>query len=322
MEHTILGAGPVGLSAMAALLRRDERVRIVSRTRPADLPQGVVHHAIDARDISALGRACAGSQVVYQCLGARYDRWATDLPPLQHAAVVATKLVGARLVSFENVYMYGMPGREPFAEDHASQPCSEKGRVRAAMATELRDLHTRGELAVAQVRASDLFGPHMRDSALGAQLIGRAVAGKSPRGLGDLSTPHTWAYTVDAGETLARVGISSDASGRVWHVPSDRPRSQLEVAASLSTLLRRPLKLGATPAWLLRMIGVFDPVIGAMVEMGYEFDRPFVLADSAARRELGQTHTPFVDALAATVQWFVAPRTASAPLPSPNPVVP
>jgi len=233
MEHTILGAGPVGLSAVTALLRRNERVRIVSRSRPRTLAEGVAHHAVDVRDSAALARACTGSDVLYQCLGARYDRWANDMPPLQNAAVAAAKGAGARLVSFENVYMYGAPSSVPFAEDHPSHPCSDKGRVRAAMATELSALHARGELVVAHVRASDLFGPWMRDSALGEQFIGRAVAGKSPRGLGDLSAPHTWTHTLDAGETLARVGVAAGSFGRVWHVPSDhglratwRPRSR------------------------------------------------------------------------------------------------
>jgi len=60
------------------------------------------------------------------------------------------------------------------------------------------------------------------------------------------------------------------------------------------------------------MVGLFTPAASGMVEMAYEFDRPFVVSDVAARRMLGQTHTPFVDALATTVAWYGAPHTASA----------
>ena len=307
MRHLILGAGPVGRSTAEALARRQQEVHLVSRSLPAGLPPGVVHSPLDARHPTALREACAGSQVVYQCLNAPYHRWATEFPPLQEAAVRAARTAGARFVSFENVYMYGMPGTAPFAEGQPHRPCAEKGRVRAAMAEELQRLQARGELQVAQVRASDLFGPGTRGSALGEELIGRAVAGKKPRGLGNLALPHTWTYTLDAGETLARVGVSAEAFGKVWHVPSDAPRSQLDIARALSTLLGRPVALQATPVWLLRLVGMFRPEAGAMVEMAYEFEHPFVVGDSAARAALGQGHTAFDEALATTVRGFAVP---------------
>jgi len=309
VKHTILGCGPVGCSAMTALAGRGEQVQVVSRQPSPQLPSGVTHQALDVLDRVRLEAACRGSDVIYQCLSAPYHRWAAEFPPLQEAVVRVAKSVGARLVSFDNVYMYGAPGAEPFGEDHPNRPCSEKGRVRAAMAEELHGLHARRELLVAQVRASDLFGPGMRDSALGEQLIGRAVAGKTARGFGNLSMPHTWAFTLDAGETLARVGLSADAFGKVWHVPSDEPRSQNEIAQELSTILQRSVTIEPTPAWVLRVVGLFQPKAGAMVEMAYEFEQPFVVADSAARRLLGQSHTPFHDALGATVRSFATPST-------------
>ncbi len=288
---------------------------VVSRKRPQGLPEGVTHHAVDVRDSEALARVCEGRDVILQCLNAPYHRWATEFPPLQKTAIAAAHAASGALVSFENVYMYGAPGSQPFAEDHAHAPCSAKGRVRAEMVDELRELHTKGALRVAHVRASDLFGPGIRAASLGDEVFGRAVAGKAPRGFGNLDAPHTWTYTLDAGETLARVALSADAYGQVWHVPSDAPRSQREVASELATLLGRPVPISATPIFVLKLVGLFTPEAREMIEMLYEFEKPFVVGDERARTVLGQTPTRFVEALAETVRWFQRPSASPEPLP-------
>ncbi|MDX2010244.1 MAG: NAD-dependent epimerase/dehydratase family protein [Myxococcaceae bacterium] len=313
MRHVILGAGPVGLSTAAALTHREEDVIVVSRTAPASLPRGVRHVPADVLDQPALDRACDGTHVVYQCLNAPYHRWATQFPPLQAAAVRAARAVKARYVSFENVYGYGLPGETPFIERQADHPCSEKGRVRAAMSESLRRLHADGALEVTFVRASDLFGPGMRGSALGEELVGRAVAGKGARGFGDLDAPHTWTYTRDAGATLAAAG-SSATFGHVWHVPSERPRTQREVVVELSRLLGREVPLSATPPLVLRLVGLVRPEAAELIEMKYEFDRPFIVGDEVTRRGLGLSPTPFAEALGATVAWY---RDVTAGRPAP-----
>jgi nucleoside-diphosphate-sugar epimerase len=304
MKHVILGSGPVGLSTAVALTARDCDVLVVSRRRPPDLPSHIRHVAIDVRNDSALRSAVGRVSVVYQCLNAPYHRWPTDFPPLQAAAVDFASRAEAKLVSFENLYPYGPPRQAPFAEGDAFAPCSDKGRVRALLANALTALHHAGGLEVAQVRASDLFGPGVLASALGEELIGRACAGKRPRVLGDPDAPHTWTFVSDAGETLARVGTRADTFGRVWHVPSAPACSQRQVVNTLETLLGTKLELRKTPPFALRLVGLFKPAAGALVEMLYEFAHPFVMDDAATRRALGQSHTPFDVALASTLSAF------------------
>jgi len=304
MKHLILGAGAVGGAAAQALLKRRQQVVLISRRPPPDLPEGAVHVACDVHDGTALIQACRGANVVYQCLNAPYHRWREQFPVLQRAAILAARAAKARFVSFENVYMYGAPGGSPFVEGQSHAPCSDKGRVRAEMAAELDRLHQVGDLEVAHVRASDLFGPEMRASALGDEFIGRAVRGKHARGFGNLDAPHTWTFTGDAGETLAEVGLRQGSYGGVFHVPSDHPRSMRDVATDLGRQLGRAVSVSATPSWVLRLVGLFKPEAGAMLEMAYEFDRPFIVADETTRAALGLVHTPFPQALGATVRWY------------------
>jgi len=307
LAHVVFGCGPVGRATIAALIRRGRRVRAVSRGRPSDLPAGVEHVTGDVRGVAK--RACEGAEAVYQCLSAPYHRWASDWPPLQAAVVAGAVAAGVpRFVSFENVYAYGLPSAEPFHEGSPARPVAGKGRVRAAMIDELQAVHARGAIAVAHVRASDLFGPAMRASALGDEVFGRAARGQQPRAYADLDAPHTWAFTADAGETLARVGTDPTTFGRVWHVPSEPPRSYREVVAALAAVIGRDLRVSATPKWILRLVGLFAPEAGALVEMGYEFDRPFVVGDALTRRDLGLASTPFAEAVAVTARWFADGR--------------
>jgi nucleoside-diphosphate-sugar epimerase len=277
---------------------------VFSRGRPTELAPGVEHHAGDVGDQAAVNAACRGAEVVYQVLNAPYHRWAEEFPAMQRAVVQGARSSGARLVSFENVYAYGKPGREPFRENSPYAPCSGKGRVRAAMAEELQALHASGALQVSHVRASDLFGPGMRLSGLGDEVIGRAVSGKAPRVVGDLDAEHTWTFTEDAGRTIARVGSDPAAFGAVWHVPSDAPRSTNALMEALSSRLGRRVQAQVTPAWMLRLLGWFVPPVGAMVEMIYQFEAPFVVSDQHTRAALGLAPTPFAEAFAATVAWF------------------
>jgi hypothetical protein len=71
------------------------------------------------------------------------------------------------------------------------------------------------------------------------------------------------------------------------------------------------VKIVATPRWLLRLVGLAQPAAGAMVEMAYEFDRPFIVADTAARSALGVSHTPIAEGLEVTVRWFESATRAS-----------
>jgi nucleoside-diphosphate-sugar epimerase len=110
-------------------------------------------------------------------------------------------------------------------------------------------------------------------------------------------------YALDAGEALARVG-TGNTSAHVYHVPSDAPRSQAEIIATLALELHRTLSATPTPRWVLSLLGIARPEMGALVEMLYEFTAPFVVDDRASRALLEQSHTPFEHALQETVAWF------------------
>lgn len=58
------GTGTLGAPLVAELARRGHTVRALSRTAPAELPAGVVHHAVDLETGDGLPEALGGAEVV------------------------------------------------------------------------------------------------------------------------------------------------------------------------------------------------------------------------------------------------------------------
>ncbi|MCB1489525.1 MAG: NAD-dependent epimerase/dehydratase family protein [Bauldia sp.] len=305
--HVVFGAGPVGLALVDELAARGEAVRLVSRKPVAGLPAGVVHAAGDASSSVFAQVAAAGATTVYQCLSPPYSRWADLFPPLQRAVTTAAREAGARYVSFENVYMYGDTHGAPITEDLPVRPTTRKGAVRAEMADELAQLAATGDIEVATARASDYFGPRATfQSPLGDEVIGRALAGRSARILGDPDQPHSFTFLGDAARVMATLGTGDRATGGIWHVPNAPARTQREIVSLIGDVLGREIDATPTPRWLLRLLGLFVPAVRELDEMRYEFTRPFVVDGSKFTSTFGIEATPLEDAIRATIAWWQA----------------
>jgi nucleoside-diphosphate-sugar epimerase len=265
----------------------------------------------DATDTQALTRAAAGASVIYNCANAPYHRWPADLPPIWRSVQHAAAANGARLVIGTNLYAYGDPGRALTSESEIA-PCSRKGRVRAMLETEALEADAGGELSVTLVRASDFYGPEVTDSALGERFFGPAIAGKTASLAGRLDVPHSWVYLPDFAATMAAAGTSDDSWGRTWIVPAAPPVTGKELEAAVRARLEQGLgsargedfHISSMGKGALRLGGLFVPAAREMVEMYYEFDRPFVSDGSGAERLLGVTPTSLDEGLARTLEWY------------------
>lgn len=302
--HVVIGAGPVGRWTAAALLRRGREVRVVSRGGlPADFPAGAEERRADVLDPAALRSAVRGAAVVYQCAQPAYHRWVEEFPALQEAVLTAARGASARLVAVENLYMYGEVDA-PMTEATAHAAQTRKGRVRAAMTERLFAAHAAGELPVTAGRASDLFGPWMAHSALGERTFGPLVAGKPAEAVGDPDQPHSWTYVEDFGEALAVLGEREEALGRAWHVPNAPPATARAALERAFAIAGRPFRITRMTRLKLRLGGLFIPAAREMVEMAYEFERPFVVDHSAWARTFGTAATPLDEALRRTLDWY------------------
>jgi nucleoside-diphosphate-sugar epimerase len=302
--HVIFGTGAVGLATMEALRRRGERVRMVNRSGTAPVADDVEVLGGDAGDPAFATAAADGAQVVYQTLNPPYHRWVELFPGLQAGVLAAAQAAGARLVSMENVYMYGRPAGQPLTETHPYEAHTKKGQLRARMARELLAAHQAGRVQVAIGRASDYFGPRGgAQSNLGDRVFPAALAGKTASVLGDPDQPHTYTYIPDIGEGLAVLGEHPDAAGEVWHLPNDpETRTTRQLVEIIYRLAGQPqTKVRGTPVLLLRAIGLFNPTVGELVELQYEFEEPFIVDSGKITAKFDLHATPVEQALADTL---------------------
>jgi nucleoside-diphosphate-sugar epimerase len=308
--YVVLGAtGGVGRAVVSEAAARGHRVRAVSRsaTTAVDLPAGVELMDADLRTAEGAAAAVAGAGVVVHAAQPAYTRWPAEFPPLTRRIADAAAVAGARLVMADNLYMYGpQPGGRPMTEDTAYAATDSKGRVRAAMATDLLNRHARGELRVALGRASDYYGPYGTVSTLGQSFFGAAVRGRTVNAVGSVQTPHSLAYLPDVAAGLLTLAERDPADGRAWHLPVAEPLTTRAFADLLAAEIDRPVRLRAAGARTLRLLGLAVPMMRELAGVAYQWEHPFVADDSAFRATFPDavSVTPHPAAIATTVRWF------------------
>ena len=300
--HVIFGTGPLGRYTAEALLAMGKTVRLISRSGKMESPpEGVELRKADALNPAETAPLLEGAQAVYQCAQPEYHRWSEEFPQLQEAILTAAIQCKAKMIAAENLYIYGMPGKDPFTETMPYRPCSKKGRVRAAMTESLFAAHASGKIPVASVRGSDFFGPW--EPINGEMVFVAALKRKKVNMIGNLNLPHSFTYVKDFGKALAIVGNDERALGKAWHVPSGPSVTQKQLLDLLSAQLGYPVKGQAAGKFILSIIGLFNPSAKEVVEMLYEYTNPFEIDGSAIEKTFGLTATPMEQRIVETLEW-------------------
>lgn len=302
--HVIFGTGPVGLAVMDELLTKGKRVRMVNRSGKANLPAGVELVSGDASDPTFARQASQGAMVVYQALNPPYTKWPELFPPLQKAVLEGAAAAGAKLVSMENLYMYGSPNGLPMTEDMPYEAHTRKGQVRAKMAEELLAAHKSGKVRAVLARASDFFGPRVLLSAMGDRVFPAALAGKAVQVLGKPDMPHTYTYMPDIGKALVILAERDEALGQAWHIPNAKTVSTRQFIEMIYSEIGKQSKIQVAPKLILRIMGLFNGNMREVLEMLYQFEQPFIVDHRKFEQAFGNHATPLSEAIRQTVAWY------------------
>jgi nucleoside-diphosphate-sugar epimerase len=305
--HVIFGTGPLGQAVMRTLREREQHVRMVNRSGSADAPDGVEVVAADVTgDVAGARRVCEGAAVVYNCANAPYHRWPELLPGLFGGILDAAAAAGARLVVGDNLYMYGEVDG-PITEDLPYRPTTKKGRIRAELAEAMLAAHRAGRVEVAIGRASDFIGPFVTDGGMvGTRAIVPAMRGKAASLIGNIDLPHTYTFIEDFGRALVILGERPEAAGRAWIAPNPETVTTRELMTMIFAELGRPPRMRTMGRGMLRLAGLFVPEARELVEMLYEFEKPFVVDGSNFERTFGLRATPLREVVKSTVAWYRA----------------
>jgi len=299
---TIHGAGGVIGDELAKLLAaRNQPFRVVAR-HPRMVPGAAETVAADLADLDQTVRAVAGSSVVHLVVGLKYDLkvWRELWPRIMSNTIEACKRAGAKLIFFDNAYMYGRVNG-PMTEQTAFNPCSRKGEVRAKIASELIAAWQSGSLTGMIARSVGFYGPDPRNSVANILVFEPLAKKQTASWMVNDSVPHSLTHTPDAARSLVLLAESETAWNQTWHVPTTaNPPTGKELVALAAKELGVPAKHRVLSRPMIWMAGWFNFQVREPYEMLYQYDSPYLFDSSKFAREFGFAGTPYADGVRAT----------------------
>lgn len=310
-KHIILGAGGAITPPLTReLLLNGESVKLVSR-RGYEFP-GAESSRADLTVANDVLDAVDPESVVYLLAGLSYNTrvWKEQWPEVMQNAVSACENRKARLIFFDNVYMYGKV-EGPMREDTTVCPCSRKGEIRARVA-DLFLLETKkGNLRGIIARSADFYGPYARGSSVPTLLVlERLASGKKAQWLANPKARHSFTYTIDCGKALCLLAKTESAYDQVWHLPTASPpitgEQFIAIAArkfgvdSDYSVLRK---------WMVRVGGVFDGLVKESYEMIYQSEYDYIFDSSKFEEFFKVSPTPYVKGIEEAIEYLKSEGT-------------
>jgi len=295
---TILGAGgPIGNELAKILAAEKKPFRLVGRNPKPTAGAELV--TADLADRDQTMRAVEGSSVVHLLVGLKYDTtvWREQWPRIMGNTIEACKRAQAKLIFFDNVYMYGRV-RGAMTEETPYAPCSKKGEVRAQIATTLMDEVKTGSLRALIARSADFYGPNTRNSGPNMMVLEPLAKGATASWMVNAEVPHSLTYTPDAAQWVAMLAERESAWGQVWHLPTapDPPTGREFIGMAAKELGVAP-KFRVLNRPMLKVVGWFNPLVGELYEMLYQSDSPYLFDSSKFAREFGFAGTPYAEGI-------------------------
>lgn len=281
--QTILGAnGTIGLLLAKELPAYTDKIRLVSRN-PRKVNETDELFPADLSDTSLVEKAVEGSDIVYLLVGFDYKLkiWQEKWPRLMRATIDACIKHNTKLVFFDNIYLYDKNSLSHMSEDAVINPPSKKGKVRGDIAQMLMEEISAGKLDGIIARSADFYGPANEKSFLIEVVYKNLKKGKKANWFINADKMHSFTYTPDAAKAVAILGNTPDAYNQVWHLPTDGAKITCrEMIRLFANEMNAGDKVVVIPMWLLKLMGLFVPLLREMPEMMYQYDRDYFFDSS------------------------------------------
>ena len=275
--HTILGAGgPVANALTQELLDHNETIRLVSRKPINPTGKNISWQKADLLNYNEVLEATKGSTVIYLCAGLVYDAeiWKQQWPIIMQNVINATKAANARLIFFDNVYMYGLVNG-PMLEDTPYKPISKKGKVRAKIADQLMAEVKAGNIQASILRAPDFYGTDSKNSSFDMMLLDKYAKKETAQWVGDPKKKHNYVYIPDCGKAMYLLGQNPQSDNQIWHAPTAAPLVGTEFINMAANIYLVKPKYMSINKFMLWVFGLFNKVVAGVVEMYYQYDHDY-----------------------------------------------
>jgi nucleoside-diphosphate-sugar epimerase len=303
--QTILGAnGTIGSVLAKELRNYTDKIRLVSRN-PRKVNESDELFPADLSNPSMVEKAVEGSEVVYLVVGFDYKLkvWEEKWPRIMRAVIDACIKHNTRLVFFDNVYLYDINAIPHMTEESVINPPSKKGAVRKKIVQMIMDEVKAGKLMALIARSADFYGPGNEKSFVIEMVYKNFLKRKAANWFIDPDKKHSFTYTPDAAKATALLGNTDDAYNTVWHLPTDKNTlTGREFIELFSTEMKVANKVSVMPMWLIKVLGIFMPVLKEMPEMMYQYDRDYILDSSKFDKRFNFKTTSYQEGVKLTVQ--------------------
>ncbi|MDP4237896.1 MAG: NAD-dependent epimerase/dehydratase family protein [Bacteroidota bacterium] len=306
MKHTILGAGgSIGNALTNELLKTNESIRLVSRSNYS--VTGTESFRADITSYEETLNSIKGSDIVYLLAGLPYDRkvWIKWWPKIMKNVIDACKNYDAKLIFFDNVYMYGKVDGK-MTETTSYSPCSVKGEVRAIVANMLHTEMEHDNIQAIIARSADFYGPYASNSSvLYFLVLDKMMKNKKAQWIADETKLHSFTYTQDCAKALNLLRKKSDCYQQVWHLPTYSPAitgksfidliaEELEVVPNYTVLKK----------WMLSPMGLFNRTVFESLEMIYQSEYDYLFDSTKFNEYFNFKPTTYKTGIHETIEFY------------------
>lgn len=293
----VLGAnGRLSREAARAFHRAGWHVIAITRSGQSDALaslDGIELRAADALDCQAVIAATAGADVIFNGLNPPYTDWAEKALPMAENALAAAEKHDALHLFPGNVYNFGsrlpeiLTPKTPFRPDH------RKARIRCEMEALFEQAAASGRVKTVILRAGDFFGGDGTGS-----WFDLVIAKRAGKGIftwpGRADIPHAWAYLPDLADAFVRVTEKADIlPGFSRFHFAGHNTSGIEMHAAAEKAMGRRLKRASLPGFMLKIAGLFSPMMRETGQVFYLWQKPHRMDGAALEAVIGPLpHTP------------------------------
>jgi nucleoside-diphosphate-sugar epimerase len=219
-----------------------------------------------------------------------------------------------RFVHLSTLYSYGRRQAERITEDHPREPHTFKGQMRKKQEDLVLSAHLENGMKTLVLCPPDFYGGDSELS-LVYRIFDAAIKGKTADVIGPVDFPHEFVYVPDLADTLLKLFQKEEAFGQRWNLAGAGLITVREFADKVFAEAGRKPKLRIAGKTMMRIIGLFNPMMKEFVEMHYLMTEPLYVDDVRLQNLIPDLQkTSYADGIKLTLGALRIPENQHQPL--------
>jgi nucleoside-diphosphate-sugar epimerase len=305
--HVVFGAtGAYGYAVTRKLAEKNLHVRAVVRDEKKAsklLPKNIEIVKADLFTQEDVLKSSRDAAFIYIANNFPYHDWIKKYPILVENILRGARVAHSVVVFPGNVYGYGEFQHFPVDETHPLNANGRKGKIRNKLETLLMEYHNKGDIKVVIPRFADFYGPNVTNDLYGA-MFRNSIEGKTVVWPLNLDVTHNFTYIDDAAEGTLILVNDPKSYGKVYHITGP-PTTARQFINEIFRVSNSNSRIKVISKNLLRLTSLFNSNVRELIELLYEYDKPYYISDKKFTEEYPKfNHTPYESGILTTVRWF------------------